>query len=99
MYSKRTYFERFYKILKSLKGKEISSEEEKKVTLYFIRNISVGEILALRELEILGVKNPLKVIRTLILKGVLEKGEGCYNLAKDIREELFMLKRKGLIKV
>jgi len=99
MYSKRTYFEHFYKILKSLKGKEISSEEEKKVTLYFIRNISVGEILALRELEILGVKNPLKVIRTLILKGVLEKGEGCYNLAKDIREELFMLKRKGLIKV
>ncbi|RLG74919.1 MAG: hypothetical protein DRO23_05330 [Thermoprotei archaeon] len=77
----------------------MSSEEEKKVTLYFIRNISVGEILALRELEILGVKNPLKVIRTLILKGVLEKGEGCYNLAKDIREELFMLKRKGLIKV
>lgn len=99
MYSKRTYFDYFYKILKSLKSKKISGEEEKKVTLYFIRNISVGEILALRELEILGVKNPSKVIRTLILKGVLEKGEGCYNLAKDIREELFMLKRKGLIKI
>ncbi len=95
MYSKKAYFDYFYKILKSLKSKEISNEEEKKVTLYFIRNISVGEILALRELEILGVKNPSKVIRTLILKGVLEKGEGCYNLAKDIREELFMLKRKG----
>lgn len=96
---KRTYFDYFYKILKSLKSKEIGNEEEKKVTLYFIRNVSVGEVLALRELEILGVKNPSKVIRTLILKGVLERGEGCYNLAKDIREELFTLKRKGLIKV
>ena len=99
MSSKEINFNRFRGLLKTLKDKEITSEDEEKVILYFIRNISVGEILALRELEILGVKNPTKIIRSLILKGVLEKGEGCYNLAKDIREELFRLKHRGVIRI
>ena len=92
-------FNYFRNLLKTLKNKEITNEDEKKVVLYVIKNISVGEILALRELEILGVKNPIKIIRSLILKGVLEKGEGCYNLAKVIREELFKLKHKGIIRI
>ena len=99
MSSSEMNFNYFRNLLKTLKNKEITNEDEKKVVLYFIKNISVGEILALRELEILGVKNPIKIIRSLILKGVLEKGEGCYNLAKDIREELFKLKHKGIIRI
>jgi len=99
MSGKEINFNYFRGLLKTLKDKEITSEDEKKVVLYFIRNISVGEFLALRELEILGVKNPAKIIRSLILKGVLEKGEGCYNLAKNIREELFKLKHRGVIRI
>jgi len=78
--------------ISSLKNLELT-DEEKLVTYYFVKYISVGEILAERELKALGIKNPLKVIKNLILKGVLERGEGCYNLAKDIREEVFKLKR------
>ncbi len=78
--------------ISSLNNLELT-DEEKLVTYYFVKHISVGEILAERELRALGIKNPLKVIKSLILKGVLERGEGCYNLARGIREEVFKLKR------
>ena len=84
------------KVLSSIKSlREIKlADEEKLVTYYFVKYISVGEILAEKELKALGISNPLKVIKNLILKGVLERGEGCYNLAKNIREEVFSLKKK-----
>ena len=87
------------KALASIKAlRKVSlTDEEKLVTYYFVKYISVGEILAEKELKALGIKNPLKVIKTLIIKGVLERGEGCYNLAKEIREEVFSLKRKKVI--
>lgn len=85
-------------MLNSLKNIEITNEE-KIVIYYFVKNISVGEILALKELRALGVKNPSQLIRRLMVKGILEKGEGCYNLAKNIREEVFKLRRKGFFKV
>jgi len=66
------------------------SPEEKKVLEYFIKNISVGEILAIREIKgFLGVDKPEIVIRSLLQKGILERGEGCYNLAEKLRNKLF----------
>jgi len=60
------------------------SDEEYRVLTYFINNVSVGEILAVRELEsIMGLKDPKKHIESLIEKGYLERGNGCYNLSRS----------------
>ncbi|WP_221288064.1 PolB1-binding protein PBP2 family protein [Stygiolobus caldivivus] len=50
---------------------------------YFKNVISVGEIIAVRELKALGVKEPEKAVSKLIEMGVIEKGEGCYNLVRN----------------
>jgi len=68
------------------------SEEERKVLKYFLQNVSVGEIVAARELQVLeGVREPLKVVYSLIKKGLLERGSGCFNLSRQLRE----LAKKG----
>jgi len=62
------------------------SREEKVVFDYFRKNVSVGEIIAIRELSaIYKIKNPEQVINSLIAKGLIERGDGCYNLAKELR--------------
>jgi len=77
------------KLIKELVRKYDLDPDEAKVLEYFIRNISVGEILAIRELTaIYHVREPLKVIIRLIKKGVLTKGLGCYNLSNEIRKLL-----------
>jgi hypothetical protein len=50
---------------------------------YFRKYISVGEIVAVRDLKALGVKEPEKVIVELMNKGIIEKGEGCFNLVRE----------------
>ncbi|MCY0874471.1 MULTISPECIES: PolB1-binding protein PBP2 family protein [Acidianus] len=50
---------------------------------YFRKYISVGEIIAVRDLKALGVKDPEKVIVELMNKGIIEKGEGCFNLVRE----------------
>jgi hypothetical protein len=66
--------------------------QERIVFEYFKKNISVGEILAVKELRLLyKLEDPLKIIDSLIRKGLLEKGVGCINLASSVRE---MLKRR-----
>lgn len=61
--------------------------EEKRVIEYFLQNVSVGEICAVRELQVLeGIKDPARVIYELIKKGLLERGAGCYNLSRRLRE-------------
>ncbi len=73
-----------YNLLKSL------GEEERRVLNYFLNNISVGEIVATRELKVLEkIGNPEEVIDRLVEKGLLERGTGCINLAKEIREEVY----------
>jgi len=89
--------EKVLSLIRALRGIKLT-EEEKLVTYYFVKYVSVGEILAEKELRALGINNPLRVIKNLILKGVLERGEGCYNLAKNIREEVYSLKRKHMIR-
>ncbi len=62
------------------------SRDELKVFEYVWDNISVGEIVFARDLEqIYGVEKPLLVARSLREKGLIERGEGCYNLARWLR--------------
>lgn len=49
---------------------------------YFTSNISVGEITAMIDLRALGVKNPEQVIMVLMKEGIIERGEGCFNLVR-----------------
>ncbi|BFH74477.1 hypothetical protein SJAV_24210 [Sulfurisphaera javensis] len=63
-----------------------SQEELEKAEKYFKNVISVGEIIALRELKALGIKDPEEVISKLIEMGIIEKGEGCYNLVRKRSE-------------
>ena len=60
-----------------------SQDDIQKAIKYFKNVISVGEIIALRELKALGIKNPEEVIAKLIEMKIIEKGEGCYNLVRD----------------
>ncbi|EWG08025.1 MAG: hypothetical protein ASUL_00185 [Candidatus Aramenus sulfurataquae] len=61
--------------------------ELEKAKKYFETNVSVGEILAVRELKSLGIREPEKVIAKLIEMGVIEKGEGCYNLVRNSQKK------------
>jgi len=61
----------------------VSQEDIEKAIRYFKSAISVGEILAYKELLALGIKSPEIVITKLLEMGIIEKGEGCYNLVKE----------------
>ncbi len=83
------------KTIRYLSNKEITdkinslNDEEKKVFEYFLQNISVGTIIAIRELKAFyKVEDPKSIIRRLIDLGLLEQGHGCYSLSKNVREEL-----------
>ncbi len=78
------YPEEIERIRKKLSGDML------KVFDYFLRNISVGEVIAVRELQYrYKINKPLEIIVRLINEGLLEKGEGCYNLSKELRELLW----------
>lgn len=59
--------------------------EDKEIEIaikYFKENISVGELIALRDLKYKGIRDPERIIAKLIQMGIIEKGEGCYNLVR-----------------
>jgi hypothetical protein len=62
------------------------SEEELTALRYFIKYRSVGEILATRELRVLGVKNPPKVLTKLSSLGLIRRGIGCYTVSEKLLE-------------
>ncbi|MCS7111239.1 MAG: hypothetical protein N3D82_03180 [Ignisphaera sp.] len=65
------------------------SDDEKRVLEYFLHNISVGTLVAIRELRAFyRIEDPKSAIRKLIDLGLLEQGYGCYSLSKSIREGL-----------
>ncbi len=71
---------RIKKILREL------SREEYLALRYIYENISVGEILAERDLYYHHhIQKPDLVLRKLRERGLIERGEGCYNLAKPLR--------------
>lgn len=80
-----------------LKKKILSlSAEEVRVLEYFIQNISVGTLVAIRELKFLyRVNDPKAVIRKLIEKGLVEQGYGCYSLSKTLRDVLYSIIASG----
>ncbi|BBD73994.1 hypothetical protein HS1genome_2383 [Sulfodiicoccus acidiphilus] len=62
----------------------MATEKEIELAIkYFKENISVGELIAVRELMAEGVKEPEKVIEALLQMGIIERGEGCFNLVRD----------------
>ena len=74
------------------------SAEERKVLVYFVENISVGSIRAVKELRQLGVSNPQVVVRKLVAMGLLEEGEDCFNLSKPLREYLARRGKASVLK-
>lgn len=63
--------------------------EERVVFEYFKKNLSVGEILAIKELKLVHkIEDPSRVIDSLIKKNLLEKGIGCINLSNRVKELL-----------
>jgi len=71
------------------------SEEELTVLRYFIKYRSVGELLATRELKMLGVKSPSKVLTKLSSLGLIKRGIGCYTISERLLEAI----RSGRIRV
>lgn len=70
------------------------NEDQRKTLKYFCSNKSVGELLALKELQALHkVKEPGKIIAKLIDAGVLVRGQGCYSISKSF---LAALKEAGV---
>ncbi len=70
------------------------SREERLVLNYFLENISVGEIIAIKDLKAMyGLENPERIIVQLITKGYLVRGEGCYTLAPELRRKITSKRR------
>ncbi len=60
--------------------------EEHKVFSYIWDNISVGELLFEKDMvHIHGIRKPYLVAMRLRERGLIERGEGCYNLARWLR--------------
>ena len=77
------------KVFRELKGEELQ------VFLYFLREYSVGNILAFNELKRKGIVKPERHVKRLVMKGYLEYGEGCINLAEWVRKELSKVRHSG----
>ncbi len=70
-------------LLKSL------DEDQIKTLKYFCRYISVGNLLAYKELKALyKVKDPVKTIASLVELGLIIKGQGCYSISKEFLNEI-----------
>ncbi|MEM2472768.1 MAG: helix-turn-helix domain-containing protein [Sulfolobales archaeon] len=64
------------------------SPVELRVLLYILREVSVGEIVAFKELMKHGIEygDAAKVFKSLVEKGYVEHVPGrCYNLSKELR--------------
>ncbi|MCD6084818.1 MAG: hypothetical protein J7J20_04680 [Desulfurococcales archaeon] len=70
------------KVLARLSGEKLTT------FLLFLKEVSVGDFLAIELLKAAGVRNPQQVIKELIDEGWLERGLGCVSLSKEIRRAL-----------
>ena len=77
-----------------LLSKSKSLSKQKKIILnYFMKNISVGDLRSIMDLEKKGVKNAEELIEEMIKEGFLEKGTDCYNLSYPLRMYIFSKER------
>ncbi len=72
-------------VIDLLKKIEKLNDTEKEVMRYFISNVSVGDIRATLDLKAKGIDDPEKIIAKLVKEGLLEKGDGCFNLTEKLR--------------
>ena len=72
-------------VIELLKKVEKLNEAEREVMRYFVSNVSVGDIRATLDLKAKGIDNPEKIIAKLVKEGLLEKGDGCFNLNEKLR--------------
>ncbi len=61
--------------------------------LYFLEEVSVGDLRAAQDLMKRGVKDPATAVERLIGMGLVERGRDCLNLADPLRR---MLAERGL---
>ncbi|AEM38281.1 hypothetical protein Pyrfu_0410 [Pyrolobus fumarii 1A] len=75
------------KALRKLREMVEKLTKEEYITFrYLWEHISVGEIIAEQELRIQhGIMKPDLMFKRIREKGLMEKGEGCYNLASWLR--------------
>lgn len=65
------------------------NEDQRKTLKYFCINKSVGELLALKELQALHkVKEPGKAIAKLVELGILIRGQGSYSISRSFLNAL-----------
>jgi predicted transcriptional regulator len=69
------------------------SEDELKALRYMLAEVSVGDLIALKDLaERLGSRDKARAtLRSLMARGLVEEGRDSYNLAKWVRELLARL--------
>jgi len=76
-------FKKLQEIIKRLTPKE------RRVLEYMIRNISVGEIIAVRELRSLyRIEDPEIILARLIELGLIQRGLACYNLSPMVKKAI-----------
>ncbi len=63
------------------------SSDEFKTFGYIWDNMSVGEIILEWDLaRLYSIKKPINILRKLRELGLIERGEGCYNLSPSLRK-------------
>ncbi|ESQ26495.1 MAG: hypothetical protein JCHSAcid_01470 [uncultured Acidilobus sp. JCHS] len=70
---------RLLELARGLKG------EARDAFLYFLDNVSVGDLRAIRDLSKKGIRDPAGVIEELIEVGLLERGRDCFNVPEPLR--------------
>jgi len=69
-------------------------DDERKVALIVLYNVSIGDLLLFKTLRASGVKNVGQALSTLKDLGIIEVGRGTYNLARKYREVLSEVARE-----
>ncbi len=83
-YTKKSLVE----LIKDLLPSDLT-KTELDVLEYFLRNISVGEIIAFKELRLFyKIDDPGPVLEKLIQRNLIERGEGCFNISRNLLEAL-----------
>jgi len=67
----------------------------RRVYMYFVKHLSVGDLRAVEDLERMGIENPQAIIEELVELGILERGLDCYNLVRPLHR-YFARKRRLL---
>lgn len=79
-----------YRLLEAARGLQ---GDLRTALIYFLEEVSVGDLRAAQDLMKRGVTDPAAVIERLVEMGLVERGRDCLNLAAPLRR---MLSERGL---